>query len=170
MHAILPVFRTPLLTVASVVVLVVAIAAQFQSWPLHAVYDAATLEGTAAANAIDETTGARVRVADAARGARPVVLLPDTFLPRGALRLTAQLRMIGTATEEAIPVARVALVQLDGRAACVNEVHAAHLALDRFTDVNLLCELDRDGPATLAVFSLGEVDLSIDKLHLSWTR
>jgi hypothetical protein len=48
-------------------------------------------------------------------------------------------------------------------------VFAAQLT-DRFSEIALLCQLDRDGPVTLAVFSLGQLDLSVDSVRLVWIR
>ena len=167
-RVIAPALRTRAVAAGFVVLLSVATAAQFQRWPLRVSYDAAALEGVTAANTVDEISGTTVRSADAARGLRPVALLPDTHMPRGALRVSARLRKTTASASAEAPVARVSLTQLNGRNACVADVLASHLRTDAFTDVSLLCDLDRDGPATLAVFSTGVEDLSIDSIDLAW--
>jgi hypothetical protein len=75
---------------------------------------------------------------------------------------------VSIAAIDADPVARVTLTQLDGRTACVNDVPGLQLPANEFVDIALLCVVSRDGPATLAVFNLGRVDLSIDSIQLAW--
>ena len=169
-RAALPMLRSPVVALTCALVLIFAIAAQFESWPLEVSYDAAELEGIAATNQVDDVSGSLARLADAEQGTRPIALLPDTFFPAGSLRLTARLRMTHAAAYHATPVARVALVQLNGRPACIGDISAAQLRSDQFSEIAMLCELDRDGPATLAVFSLGQADLSVDTLRLAWVK
>lgn len=167
--------RSPLVAMPALVIVGIVIAAQFRAWPLRVVYDGADLDGLSAMNAIDQMTGRPVRVADAKRGVRPVVLLPDTYLPRGGVTVTVAIRRLSDAEAAAepsagldTPVARVVLLHLDGLPACATEIAENHLATDRFTDIAVPCRLERDGPATLAVFSLGKIDLVIDRVRLAW--
>jgi 4-amino-4-deoxy-L-arabinose transferase-like glycosyltransferase len=165
-----PVVRMPAVAAVSIVMLSIATAAQFQSWPLAVTYDAADLEGLAASNERDSDTGRMVRIADAARGERPVALLPDTYLPRGPLRLTARVRTVANRGGDDRLAARVMLVPVDGVVACTADIALPQLDATRFTDVAVLCELPRDGPATLAVISFGTADLAIDSVRLAWTK
>jgi hypothetical protein len=162
--------RTPAIAAAAAVIALASVAAQFQSWPLDARYRAAALDGLAASNELDDVSGSMARVGAAEGRERPIALLPDTYLPRGQVRVTARLRRTSPGAPDSTPVARVALVPLYGRGPCVSEVFAGQLTADHFTDVDLLCQLDRDGPVTLAVFSLGQVDLAIDTVRLVWIR
>ena len=166
--ALAPALRTPAVAAGLVVLVSIAIAAQFQRWPLHVTYGAADLEGVAATNGVDAVSATTVRAADAARGVRPVALLPDMHMPRGALRVNARLRKTTATAAGDSSAARVSLTQLSGRNACVGDILASQLRIDAFTDVALLCDLDRDGPATLAIFITGRDDLSIDSIDLAW--
>jgi 4-amino-4-deoxy-L-arabinose transferase-like glycosyltransferase len=165
-RAIWSALRAPLPAIAAAVVLVLVVAAQFKAWPLVVTYRAADLDGLAAGNAVDDISGAPVRVADARRGLRPVVLLPDTYLPRGSVHVTVAMRASGSG-RYAAPIARIALTHLDGTLACATDV-AGSIPADRFTDVVVPCRLETDGPVTLAVFSLGETDLAIAGVRLAW--
>jgi 4-amino-4-deoxy-L-arabinose transferase-like glycosyltransferase len=165
-----PSLRTPMVAAAMAAVLMVAVAAQTQAWPLTVRYEAASLDGLAAANAFDTVAGGTVRVADAARGERPVALLADTYLPRGTARLAVRLRAAITAVEGATPVARITLVPLQGPPACTADVAASQLGNEQFSEIAILCDLPQDGPATLAVFTLGVVDLAIESVRLDWTK
>jgi hypothetical protein len=169
-RVVLPMLRTPLMATAGATLAAIVVAAQMQTWPLRATYQAADLEGLSASNQVDEISGALVRVADARRGERPFALLPDTYFPQGTLRLTARMRMTSAAAYEATPVARITLQPLNGRSACTADVVAGQIASDRFSDVAILCHLERDGPATLAVFGLGQADLALDSVRLEWTN
>jgi hypothetical protein len=169
-RAAAPLVRVPVVAVGCALIAVLAVAAQFQSWPLAVQYRAADLDGLTAANRVDEVTGAPARFADAGPGARPVVLLPDTYLPRGPLLLEVAMRQTGSNSANATAAARVALVHLDGTPACVENVPAAQLPHDRFADIAVSCRLTHDGPATLAVYSTGQTDLAIDRVRLTWTR
>jgi 4-amino-4-deoxy-L-arabinose transferase-like glycosyltransferase len=169
-RATLPLLRTPALTVAALIIAALAVAGQFRSWPLQAGYDAVDLDGVAAANAVDPVSGSPVRVADARRGERPVVLLTDTYLPRGPLTVTVQMRAPDGVAAGSRAVARVALLHLNGDPACVADVSAAQTLRDRFSDVVIPCRLARDGPATLAVYTLARADLAIDRVLLRWSQ
>jgi 4-amino-4-deoxy-L-arabinose transferase-like glycosyltransferase len=159
--------RTPAAAVAFALLAVVTVAAQFRSWPLEVRYNAADLDGIAASNAVDELSGAAVRVADAERGERPVALLPDTYLPRGVVRVAVSLRRTSPDAQDATPVARLTMQPL-GAAGCASDVLAVQVPADRFADVALRCELARDSPVTLAVFSLGQVNLAVESIELQW--
>jgi 4-amino-4-deoxy-L-arabinose transferase-like glycosyltransferase len=169
-RVVAPSLRNPIPGATLTVLVLAGVAAQYLSWPLSVSYRAADLEGLAAANSVDEVSGLPARLADARRGPRPVVILPDTFLPKGSVRLTVKLRNAGGAVPGPTTVSRVALTQLNGRSACIGDVTAAQLTADSFRDTVILCDLDRDGPATLAVHSLGQVDLSVDSVSLAWTK
>jgi 4-amino-4-deoxy-L-arabinose transferase-like glycosyltransferase len=169
-HALGPALRTPIAAGAIGVLLVAGIAAPFRTWPLRATFAAAELEGVSAMNVVDPAGGAVTRVADAERGQRPVAVLPDHYWPKGSLRLTVVMRSLEDTTAHSTPVARVALTQLSGRTACVADIAGAQIASDAVTEIIVLCDLDEDGPATLAVWSLGQVDLSISDVKLAWVN
>jgi hypothetical protein len=78
------------------------------------------------------------------------------------------MRQTSGAASGAMPVARVALRHLDGQPACVEDVSGGQLQTDRFADVAIRCRLTRDGPATLAIYSLGREDIAISAVHLRW--
>lgn len=166
---LVPVLRAPAVAVAVAGMLLITTAAQFQTWPLSVTYDAADLEGLAAANERDPISGTVARVADAAAGERPVVLLPDTYLPRGNVRVTTRIRRLQDGTADGKLAARMMMIPVDGVVACAANISAAELDATQFTDVAALCKLPRDGPVTLAVFSLGTVDLAVDTVRLEWT-
>jgi hypothetical protein len=161
--------RVQAIAAAVAVIALASLAAQFQSWPLEARYRAAALDGIAAHNQVDEVSRAMARVGNAKGGERPIALLPDTYMPRGRVRVTVSMRRTSPDAADGTPVARVGLVPLHGGGPCVSEVFAAQLT-DRFSEIALLCQLDRDGPVTLAVFSLGQLDLSVDSVRLVWIR
>jgi hypothetical protein len=166
-RAVLPLLRRPAVAIAASVIVALAVAAQFRSWPLQAAYDAADLDGAAAGNAVDSVSGSLVRVADARRGERPVILLADTYLPRGPLTLNVRMRTT-SAVDGSVAVARVAFLHLNGEAACVADVTAMQTSRDRFRDIAIPCRVQRDGPATLAVYTLARADLAFDKVLLTW--
>jgi 4-amino-4-deoxy-L-arabinose transferase-like glycosyltransferase len=166
-RALLPAVRVPLVAASCAVILMLAVLAQFRSWPLDLTFEAADLDGLGAGNAIDDVSGAPVRVGDAQRGVRPIALLPDTYLPRGPVTVSVELQQT-TATAGDRAVARVAMLHLDGTPACSQDIGAAQLPAGTRTDVHTRCLLLRDGPATLAIFSLGETDLVIGTIRLSW--
>ena len=169
LQALIPVLRSPVVAAATAVLLIGAIAAQYQRWPLSVTYRAADLDGLAAANALDDRSRSPVRFAEARRGERPVALLPDTHFPEGSLRLTVRMRRSSHAGETE-PAARITFTQVDGTVACVADVPVSQLPATEFVDIVTLCTLRRDGPATLAVFSLGRVDLSIESIRMVWTK
>jgi hypothetical protein len=47
---------------------------------------------------------------------------------------------------------------------------AAQLSADDFVEIAMLCELERDGPVTVAAVSLGQVDLAIRAIELAWIK
>jgi 4-amino-4-deoxy-L-arabinose transferase-like glycosyltransferase len=163
-----PVLKQPGYAAALGLVLVVAVAMQWQAWPLRVTYAAADLEGISAANALDAVSGRIARVALETPGERPVALLPDQHLPRGDVRLTTRLRLLA-ATTAATPVARVVFAPLAGEP-CVADIVAASLTVDAFHDQTLLCAIEQDGPATIAVFSRGTAGVAVDSVRLSWSR
>ena len=112
-------------------------------------------------------TGRAVRFAGAIRGHRPVLLLPDEYLPAGSLTLDVRLRRAGAVLNAAAPMARITLVQLDGRIACAYDVTAGRLLDDRVTAIEIPCWLSTDTPATVAVHSLGGADFTIDAVRLA---
>ena len=158
--------RAPVPLFAVALILLLGVLAQFRSWPLTVEYAAADLEGLAAANAVDDISRTVVRAADARRGVRPVAILPDTYLPRGPVQVTITLRP-ATPGPADTNIARIALTPLDGTSACAQDVAGA-LPTNQFTDVTVRCRLNQDGPATLAIFSLGQVDLSVGRVRLAW--
>lgn len=162
------VLRSPAVALAVALLVAVVVAMQFQAWPLELRYDAVNLDGLEADNVVDPISGERVRSANAARGTRPIVLLTDEYLPAGSLRLDVSMRRGGTVPSGDTPVASVSLVHLDGRVACARTVAASELRTDRFEALSLSCRLTQDGPATLAVQSLGAADLAVGKVGLRW--
>jgi hypothetical protein len=150
-------------------VLTIAIAMQFQSWPLTISLDAADLDGINAANTIDPVSRRPARVADARRGVRPVALLPDEYLPAGRMVVTMWARSVTPAVSAQTPVARIVVFQLDGRQACESNLTAAQLP-GTFAEVAVPCGLTGDGPATLIIYSLGANEIAIDRINLSWMR
>ncbi len=167
-RAVVPALRTPIIAVTCALIAALAVAAQYRSWPLDVRYDAVDLDGIAAANEVDTVSRSPARLADARRGFRPVALLPDTYFPEGRLTVTVLIRRTSEPASITTPVARVALLHLDGQSACVGDVLAGQLQTDRFSEVAIPCRLTRDGPATLAVYSLGQADLTIDEVRLEW--
>jgi hypothetical protein len=88
---------------------------QFQSWPLTISLDAADLDGVGAANTIDPVSQRPARVADARRGVRPVATLTDEYLPAGRMVVTIRARSVTPAVSAQTAVARLVVLQLDGR-------------------------------------------------------
>ncbi len=164
-----PLLRAPVVVGAVALLVIIVIAMQYQAWPLRIDRQAVDLDGINADNIIDPVTGMRVRAADAKRGVRPVVLLPDEYLPGGLLRVEVGLRRSSAAAAPETPVARIALVQVDDHVACARDVSASEMLDDRFETVTIRCRLTDDGPATLAVDSLGTADLAVADVRLVWT-
>jgi hypothetical protein len=169
-RAMMPSLRAPMVAGAVMLVAAIVVAMQFQGWPLAHTYRAAALEGIAADNLVDAVSGRPARFASAGRGERPVLLLPDEYLPSGSLTVEVTVRRTGPAASDATLVARVALVELDGRIACAHEVTAGELAEDVFSAVAIPCLLSKDTAATLAVHSLGTVDFAVDEVRFAWTN
>ena len=109
-----------------------------------------------------------MRFADAKRKERPIVLLTDEYLPRGPLRVEVGMRLASAHSSPAT-VARIALIELDGHVACARDVASDSLSIGRFETVALPCQLSRDTPATLAVFTVGVANLAVDTVRLVWT-
>ncbi len=149
--------------------LTTVIAMQFQSWPLTISLDAADLDGVGAANTIDPVSQRPARVADARRGVRPVALLPDEYLPAGRMVVTIRARSVTPAVSAQTAVARIVVLQLDGRLACMRDLTAAQLPA-AFAEVAVPCGLTADGPATLIVYSLGVNEIAIDHINLRWMQ
>jgi len=162
-------FAAPAAMLLLAVALTIAIAMQFQSWPLTISLDAADLDGVGAANTIDPVSQRPARVADARRGVRPVALLPDEYLPAGGMVVTIRARSVTPAVSAQTVVARIVVFQLDGRQACVSDLTAARLPA-AFADVAVRCGLTADGPATLIVYSLGTNEIAIDRIKMSWMQ
>jgi len=160
------VVRIPVVALSLVGALGVAVAAQFQPWPLRVTYEAVNLDGLQASNERDAVSGRPARVADAKRGIRPIALIADEHLPRGRVTASVRARQLGTATDG--QALRVVLYHLDGTPACVSDVAARDLPRDRFVDLEVECRLRSDGPATFAVTTLGVADLAIERVNLSW--
>lgn len=165
-----PSFRSWPLRAAAALLVAVVIAMQFQQWPLAVHLRAADLDGLTADNRVDEVSGTLVRLADAARGLRPVVLLADEYLARGTILVQARVRRVSERVSDAAPGASMSIVDLAGKTICATEVAAGALPHDRYDVIPLRCELARDSVATLAIFSLGSVDLAIDDVTLAWVR
>lgn len=161
--------RAPAVAGAAALLAVVVVAMQYQSWPLQLRLQAADLDGLEADNVVDAVSGRASRLADARRGVRPVALLPDEFLPAGALQTEVALRRASPDQTATGAGARVALVELDGRVACARDVSAGELPADRFETIAVACRISQDTAATLAIFSLGTVDLAVDSVRLRWT-
>jgi hypothetical protein len=159
----------PAMMLLLALVLTIAIARQFQSWPLTISLDAADLDGVGATNTIDPVSQRPARVASARRGVRPVALLPDEYLPAGRMVVTMRARSTTSAVSLQTAVARIVVFQFDGRPACVSEVTAAQLPA-AFAEVAVPCGLAADGPTTLIVYSLGANEIAIDRITLSWMR
>jgi hypothetical protein len=146
------------------------LAMQFADWPLALHYDAVALEGVAADNRVDPVSGRPARVADAARGQRPIVLLSDEYLPSGEVTMTVRARLTESGSDRiSVPVARIVLLQSGGRIACERTISALELQRDHFESIEAECRLPRTGPTTFAIESLGNADLAIDDLALTWT-
>jgi hypothetical protein len=159
---------TPAVGAATALVAAILVLMQYQSWPLAISRHAVDFDGQAADNVVDPVSQSRVRLAGAKRGERPIVLLTDEYLPRGPLRVEIGMRLASTSPSTAA-VARIALIELDGHVACAREVAGDLLATTRFEIVALPCQLTKDTPATLAVFTLGVADLAVDRIRLTWT-
>jgi hypothetical protein len=159
----------PTVMVPLALVLTIAIAMQFQSWPLRISLDAVDLDGVGTANTIDPVSQRPARVADARRGVRPVALLPDEYLPAGRMVVTLRARSVTPAVSAQTAVARIVVLQLDGRSACMSDLTAAQLPAT-FADVAVPCGLTADGPATLIVYSLGVNEIAIDRINLRWMK
>jgi hypothetical protein len=158
--------RLPVVAVGAWAIAGVAVAAQYHAWPLRVAYEAVELDGLRASNEPDAVAGRPVRVADAKRGERPVVLLADEYLPAG--RLTATIRARRTSDGADGPALRVVLYHLDGTPAGLSDVSSRDLSRDHFVDVDVACHLRSDGPATLAVVTLGAADVAVERVILSW--
>jgi hypothetical protein len=158
---------SPAVAAGGVLLSAVLTAMQFQPWPLERSLEAGALDGLDADNLEDPVSGRLLRAADARRGLRPVVLLADEYLPRGRFDVTLQLGAMGAAPRAESPAARITVVDLDGRVACTRDVALGDLT-DRLSPVTLTCTLPRDGPATLAVFSLGAGDFMVGDITMRW--
>jgi 4-amino-4-deoxy-L-arabinose transferase-like glycosyltransferase len=146
------------------------IAMQFADWPLNLHYDAVRLDGIAADNRVDPISGRPARMADAARGQRPIVLLADEYLPSGEVTMTIGARLTDNGSDaSSIAVARAALLESGGRIACERTISALELRRDRFESIEAECRLARTGPTTFTIDSLGTADLAIDDVALTWT-
>ncbi len=163
------VLRAPAVASACAMLLAIMVAMQFQTWPLQLDYEAVDLDGANADNDVDPVSQHPARIADARRGARPIALLPDQYLPRGAVTVTVRARRASAAAAPDTPVMAIVLMPVDGRAACAVNVAAADLPSDRFHDLEVPCRLTADGPATLIVQSLGTSDLAVERVRFRWT-
>jgi 4-amino-4-deoxy-L-arabinose transferase-like glycosyltransferase len=166
MRSIGEALRIPVVAIAALMATSVAVAAQYQRWPLRASYEAVDLDGVAAANDFDPVAARPVRFAEAKRGVRPIALLPDEYLPAGRLTVTVRARRVSEASDG--PGLQVVLYHLDGTPACHADVSSAQLSRDRFVDVEVPCQLRSDGPATLAVVTMGVADIAVERVNLSW--
>jgi 4-amino-4-deoxy-L-arabinose transferase-like glycosyltransferase len=162
--------RSPLLLIAAIVLTTIVVLMQLQSWPLSRRLDAATLDGLDADNSRDDLTNSDVRVADAKRGVRPVALLTDEFFARGTLRVRVRARRVSDTNRDEQLAMRISLVAIDGRPACVHDVMAGELVIDRYTAQSVMCELPRDTVASLSIVSLGTVDFALQDVSLDWVR
>jgi len=162
--------RSPAVAGACALLVTIAVAMQFQHWPLRMHMRAADLDGLLADNPVDDIVKHRVRSADAARGVRPVALLTDHYFARGAVRLNLGVRRLDEPRDAASPALRVSLVDLEGNVICATDVRAAEIAADRFSSTTLMCGLSKDTVATVAVFSLGHVDFALDDVSFEWVR
>jgi hypothetical protein len=165
---LLPAVGSPTVWIASMLLVAIIVAMQFQSWPLRMHLHAADLDGLSADNVVDEVAGRHVRVADARRGVRPVALLTDEYIARGLIRLQTHARRTSNAPSESVPAMRITMVDLDGTTICGSDVAAGALKPDRFDAITMTCHVPRDTVATLAIFSLGIVDVAIDQVTLDW--
>ena len=163
-----PILRTPAVAVSAVVLAAILVTDAVPIVAAQIARHAADLDGQAADNVVDPVSQTRVRFADAGRKERPIVLLTDEYLPRGPMRVEIGMRL-ASANPPAGTVARIALIELDGHVACAREVASDILSNGRFETVALSCRVSKDTPATLAVFTLGIVDLAVDTVRLVWT-
>ena len=167
---VLDLLRSRAVAISAAILAVVFVLMQFQSWPLRRHLMAADMDGLSADNRVDPLLRAAVRVADAQRGPRPVVLLSDEYFPRGTFRVRTRARRLSEDTRDGTVAMRVSVVDLDGRPACVHDVTPGELATDQFTTLTMTCELAHDSVATLAVFNTGTADFSVHDLSLEWVR
>ena len=163
------VLRAPAVAIACAVLLAIMVAMQFQAWPLQLDYEAVDLDGANADNDVDPVSQHPARIADARRGARPIALLTDQYLPRGLVTVTVRARRASEAAAPDTAVMAIVLMPVDGRAACAVNVAAANLPSDRFHDIEVPCRLTADAPATLIVQSLGASDLAVERVSFRWT-
>ena len=168
-RACTPSLRSPVVVAALLVLGTVVVAMQFQRWPLALHYDAVDLDGLDADNKVDDVSRRLARVADARRGVRPIVLVPDEYLPAGPLTVSLSARQTSEPPQGAVPVMRIVVSELDGTVACARDVQSHELPADRLSDIAVPCRLSHDTAATLAVFSLGAADLAVDAVGLRWT-
>jgi hypothetical protein len=60
------------------------------------------------------------------------------------------------------------MYHLDGTVACQSDVESGALYRDRFANIEVPCRLQSDGPATVAVLTLGRADVAVERLNLNW--
>lgn len=140
--------------------------AQWSDRPAEFVFRASDMDGMNAENIRDTDTGRTVRYVPAAAGPRQAMVLADEYLPAGRFQLLLTARRQGPPLNLNTPVARVALANLDGSAACTEEIPWGMIPDDRFGKIWVPCTLSVEGPATLVVQSLGMTDIFFDEVAL----
>ena len=151
---------------AAIVLVSLAIAAQWNGSPSELVFRAAELDAMNAENVQDPDSGKMVRYAPAAAGNRQVMVLADEFLPAGDFQLLVTARRSGPDLSADTAVAHVTLTTLDGTTACSEDIPWGLLPDRGFGQIWVPCLLPRDGPATLVVRSLGVTDIYFDEVAL----
>jgi len=151
---------------AAIVLVSLAIAAQWNGGPSELVFRAAELDAMNVENVQDPESGRMVRYAPAAAGNRQVMVLADEFLPACDFQLLVTARRSGPALSLDTAVAHVTLTTLDGTTACSEDIPWGLLPDRGFGKIWVPCLPLRDGPATLVVRSLGVTDIYFDEVAL----
>jgi len=148
-------------------VLTIAIAMQFQSWPL-------TIRSMPPISTASMPPTRSIPY----RGGRRAWLMPGaacgpwrsyrtSIYPRGRMVVTMWARSVTPAVSAQTPVARIVVFQLDGRQACESNLTARSSGDIRRGGVP--CGLTADGPATLIIYSRAARDRDRPH-HLNWMR
>ncbi len=151
---------------ALVALVLLAVAAQWNGGPSEIAFRAAELDAMNVENVLDLETGRIVRYAPAAAGVRQAMVLADEYLPEGRFQMLITARRNGPALSSNTAVAHVTLTNLEGTAACSEDIPWGLLPEQGFGKIWVPCTLPHDGPATLVVQSLGVTDIYFDEVAL----